>query len=293
MQHQKNNPYDANAMQILTEDGKDLGFLPKGYASLYAPAMDSQKYSFTVEVVKTEPDPERPILIVKIVSEYVELQDDEIEQSILSFVKSLETNCRLSKENYIALIYAPKVGTAELLSCFYLARMYHQLLTLAEEGGFCKDAASVPAMELALGKTATDQYLNRMQTAVNEVLKRLQKAYNESLDIDDEDEYYRLQNEIRNKRKRFRAMRDFCEACCKVIEGSEIQEADKTAVTELAQESVQTVEVREPSEPATQDVPESVAQHSDAPKKQDLSEEAFMEWLVRKKGFAHSSAKQY
>ncbi len=63
LKHQSDNPHDHNAVLLLTEDGKELGFLPKGYASLYAPAIDSGRYTFSIEIVKAEPDPERPILI--------------------------------------------------------------------------------------------------------------------------------------------------------------------------------------------------------------------------------------
>ena len=67
MKRQKDNIHDANAILMLTQDGKELGFIPKGQASLYAPAMDSDKYRFDVEIIKTEYDPVRPILIVRIV----------------------------------------------------------------------------------------------------------------------------------------------------------------------------------------------------------------------------------
>ena len=70
MKHQKDNIHDPNAVVILTDDGKELGFLPEGYASLYAPAIDSKRYSFAVKIMKTKYDSERrPILIVKIISE--------------------------------------------------------------------------------------------------------------------------------------------------------------------------------------------------------------------------------
>ncbi len=89
LKHQNNNPYDRNAVLLLTDDGKELGFLPKGYASIYAPAIDSARYSFTVEIVKSEPDPQRPILIVKITSDLKNHSEKEIEADILAFVQNI------------------------------------------------------------------------------------------------------------------------------------------------------------------------------------------------------------
>lgn len=39
LKHQPDNAYDQNAVVLLNDEGKELGFLPKGYASLYAPAI--------------------------------------------------------------------------------------------------------------------------------------------------------------------------------------------------------------------------------------------------------------
>lgn len=78
LKHQSDNPHGHNAVFLLTKDEKELGFLPKGYASLYAPAIDSGRYNFSVEIVKAESDPERPILIVKITSELASHSEKEI-----------------------------------------------------------------------------------------------------------------------------------------------------------------------------------------------------------------------
>ena len=88
MQHQKNNPHDKNAVLILTEDGLALGYIPKGQASLYAPAIDSNKYHFVVEIVKTEPDQQRPILIIKILAELKNVSEEAIEKNLVSFVQN-------------------------------------------------------------------------------------------------------------------------------------------------------------------------------------------------------------
>ena len=82
LKHQSDNPHDHNAVLLLTEDGKELGFLPKGYASLYAPAIDSGRYTFSIEIVKAEPDPERPILIVKIISELASHSEEDIFKTV-------------------------------------------------------------------------------------------------------------------------------------------------------------------------------------------------------------------
>ena len=218
MKRQKDNIHDPNAILMLTEDGKELGFIPKGQASLYAPAMDSNKYRFDVEVIKTEHDPERPILIVRIIAEFKELSEDNVEKSISEFVQNLANGCYQRKSEYFSLLYASDVNATLLLSCFNKARLIHKLFAAAEECGLGKGIERNTSSYQPFGKQALKRYLQDIQLDISEILKKLQKAYNDTMDIDDEDEYMRIQSEIREKRKRFRMMSEFCESCCHVLE---------------------------------------------------------------------------
>ena len=109
--HQTDNPYDHNAVLLLTEDGKELGFLPKGYASLYAPVIDSGRYTFSIEIVKTEPGPKRPILIIKIISELSSHSEEEIESDIIGFVQNIVNGYALETKEYLAFVYAETVNS--------------------------------------------------------------------------------------------------------------------------------------------------------------------------------------
>ena len=109
--HQTDNPYDYNAVLLLTEDGKELGFLPKGYASLYAPVIDSGRYTFSIEIVKTEPGPKRPILIIKIISELSSHSEEEIESDIIGFVQNIVNGYALETKEYLAFVYAETVNS--------------------------------------------------------------------------------------------------------------------------------------------------------------------------------------
>ena len=133
MKHQKNNIHDPNAVLILTEDYKELGFMPKGYASLYAPAIESGNYSFTVEVVKAELDFERPILIVRVVAEYNNLSAEETENRFIEFVQMIVNNYSGLTIKYMNYINRESVDIEELLfdlNSFYLLKNFlyiHQL----------------------------------------------------------------------------------------------------------------------------------------------------------------------
>ena len=115
MQHQTDNPHDSNAVLILTEDGRELGYLSAGYASVYAPMIDSERYSFTIEVSKSEPDSnERPVLMVKIISEPKRDSEDEIENAVLVIVQDIVNGQAQSREEYLSFISTETVDTAKL-----------------------------------------------------------------------------------------------------------------------------------------------------------------------------------
>ena len=111
----------------LTDGGKELGFLPKGYASLYAPAIGSGRYSFTVGIVKSEPDPERPILIVKITSELKNHSEEDIETAILGFVQNIVNGYAQGTTEYLTFIYSKTVNVDDLLSALNKARLIQKL----------------------------------------------------------------------------------------------------------------------------------------------------------------------
>ena len=218
MKHQKNNIHDPNAVLILTEDYKELGFMPKGYASLYAPAIESGNYSFTVEVVKAELDFERPILIVRVVAEYNNFSAEETENRFIEFVQMIVNNYSGLTIKYMNYINRESVDIEELLFDLNNARLMGKLYsvsnTVIENNGIIPNAEKC----ILVTNDSIIQQIKELKTDISGILKIIKKEYIESLDIDDENEYRKAQIEIRKKRKKFRLFDDLCISYLEAIE---------------------------------------------------------------------------
>lgn len=303
LKHQSDNSHDHNAVLLLTEDGKELGFLPKGYASLYAPAIDSGRYTFSIEIVKAEPDPERPILIVKIISELASHSEEDIESGILGFVQNIVNGYAQGTKDYLTFIYSDKVNVENLLSALDRVRLIQKLLSCAN--GIIEDRAIKPNSDKVtlFTKESSTQYLGELKADVSDVLKKIQKAYNESLDIDDEEEYHRVQSEIRERRKRFRQYDELLAALLDTVtsyaniatqphsSAPEVHDTDIDTTTPT-DEAALTISEPEKAEsvPAVTNEPKPINNIPDTPQ---LTEQAFFEWLVSEGGVSESTAKQY
>lgn len=303
LKHQSDNSHDHNAVLLLTEDGKELGFLPKGYASLYAPAIDSGRYTFSIEIVKAEPDPERPILIVKIISELASHSEEDIESDILGFVQNIVNGYAQGTKEYLTFIYSDKVNVENLLSALDRVRLIQKLLSCAN--GIIEDRAIKPNSDKVtlFTKESSTQYLGELKADVSDVLKKIQKAYNESLDIDDEEEYHRVQSEIRERRKKFRsydelltslldAVTSYVNVSLKTV--AAIPEEHESEPTKLVEKNINTTAATVPV--VSESVQTVTTQHEPETKTPDspqLTEQAFFDWLVSEGGVSDSTAKQY
>ena len=303
LKHQNDNPYDHNAVLLLTKDGKELGFLPKGYASLYAPAIDSGRYKFSVEVVKTEPDPQRPILIVKVVSELASHSEKEIESDIIAFAQNIVNGYALGTREYIAFIYAETVNVDELLSVLDKVRLMQKLLSCSYD--LIERCEIKPNSDryTPLTKDSLTNYLSELKADISDVLKQIQKAYNESLDIDDEEEYHRVQSEIRERRKSFRQYYDLLTSLLEAV-------TSYSKITSQSNSLVLTVRDGESEKQIPETENSSTVSESDAAEifptaitkpepeittlnNSQLTEQAFFEWLVSEGSVSESTAEQY
>ena len=303
LKHQSDNSHDHNAVLLLTEDGKELGFLPEGYASLYAPAIDSGRYTFSIEIVKAESGPERPILIVKIISELASHSEEDIESDILGFVQNIVNGYAQGTKDYLTFIYSDKVNVDNLLSALDRVRLIQKLLSCAND--IIEDRAIKPNSNKVtlFTKESSTQYLGELKADVSDVLKKIQKAYNESLDIDDEEEYHRVQSEIRERRKRFRQYDELLAALLDTVTSyaniatqpySSAPEDHDTDIESTTPTDEASLTISEPekaeSVPAVTNEPKPINNISDTPQ---LTEQAFFEWLVSEGGVSESTAKQY
>ncbi|MCD7811028.1 MAG: HIRAN domain-containing protein [Ruminococcus sp.] len=286
LEHQSDNPHDRNAVLLLTNDGKELGFLPKGYASLYAPAIDSGRYNFTIEAVKSEPDPERPILIVKISSELKNYNEEEIETDILGFIQNIVNGYAQITTEYLTFIYSETVNVDDLLSTLNKARLIQNLYSCSSdiiEGHAIKQNSDIYTLQT---KESLTRYLSELKADVSDILKKIQKSYNEALDIDDEEEYHRVQSEIRERRKKFRSYNDLLTSLLDSLT-SYVNVSIKTVKNNI-DTTDEAVSVVSESVQAVMTQPETKI-----PDSPQLTEQAFFDWLVSKGGVSNSTAKQY
>lgn len=288
LKHQSDNPHDYNAVLLLTKDGKELGFLPKGYASLYAPAIDSGRYNFSIEIVKAEPDPERPILIVKIISELASHSEKEIESEIIGFVQNIVNGYTLRTKEYLTFIYSETVNVDELLSALDKVRLIQKLLSCSNE--FIESRGIKPNSDkyTPLTKDSLINHLSELKADISDVLKQIQKAYNESLDIDDEEEYHRVQSEIRERRKRFRQYDALLASLLDAV----------TSYNNITMQSNSPISVVSDCElkkqiPETENTSTVSEPEISTPDSPQLTGQAFFEWLVSEGGVSESTAKQY
>ena len=333
LKHQSDNPYDQNAVLLLTADRKELGFLPKGYASLYAPAIDSGRYSFTVEILKTEPDPERPILIVKITSEQKKHSEEEIETAVLSFVNAIIDCYEKNSSEYHSFIISEEVDIDKVLLSLNKVRFVFKLQSciddtiqklavdhnrfqcsslnrecLIERLYSCLNCIFV---NCAIGEHLINDssleannilfdYIQKMKLDVIEVLKTIQQSYNESFDIDDEDEYHRVQKVIREKRKKFRKYDDLLTSLLDAITSFiSVHTQSHSSSSEVCNtEPAKTVYVSETV--SAPDTVESISTESTTPEPDSpmpdnskFTEQAFFDWLISEDGVSNSTAKQY
>lgn len=304
LKHQSDNQYDHNAVLLLTDDGKELGFLPKGYASLYAPAIDSGRYSFSVEIVKSEPDPERPILIVKITSELKNHSEEEIEADILSIVQNIVNGYAQRTTEYLTFIYSETVNVDELLTALNSARLIQKLHSCSSDLIESYDIKQNSEKYTPITKENLTPFLSNLKADVSDILKKIQKAYNESLDIDDEDEYHRVQSEIRERRKKFRSYDELLTSLLDTVTAYENVSIKLSSIPEQRDPEQTMAAMKENDTPTSknltiseplQSAPKTVEREpetnlSDSPQ---LTEQAFFDWLISDGCVSESSAKQY
>lgn len=305
MKRQGDNVNDHNAVILLTEDGKELGIMSKEYASLYAAAIDSDRYSFAVEIVKSEPSTERPILIVKITSELKNHSEEEIERDILAFVQNIVNGYARLTTEYLLFIYADKVNIDELLSALNRVRFLQKLHACSSETIKSHGIEQTAAEYTPLTKEALIKYISDYKVDINDILINNQKAFNELYYINDEAENQRAQNEIFERRRKFRSYNTLLTSLLDAVENHvNISVSTKPTVPEAqAAESPMSAHEKSDTMPITElttHEPES-ASTTKAQSKQELvvsneiplTEKAFFDWLISDGGVSESTAKQY
>ncbi len=278
MKHQTDNVYDDNAIIILTSDDKELGFMPRGYASIYAPAMDSGRYNFNVEIIKTESSSERPILIVKVTYEF-DKQSEEVEKNIIQFVKNIASEYPKRKHEYLKFIYLKTVNLDELIVSLNNIRLIHNLYSLSEDIISELQIEPTDSEYIPYNKEILLETIGELSADINDVLKKLRKAYNETIDIDDEEEYRKVQSEIREKIKKFRSYNELFTCYHKSVEEYVVIENSYSVDTSEAKSEI--IENPAPT-------PETITDKSSY-----FTENDFFNWMVSDGSVSEKTAKIY
>lgn len=288
MKHQIDNISDHDMVILLTDDAKELGFIPKDYASLYASAIDSGKYNFSIEIIKNEPDAQEPKLVVKITTEANNCFEKEVEKRVSKFIQYIANEYAFGKKEYLQFVYSETVNTDELLSSLNRVRLMHKLYSLSEEVIVEENIKQLPLEHTPYTREMLIKVIDELRTDISDILKKIQRAYNDSLDIDDEEEYHRVQSGLRKRRKRFRSLAELF---------TRYREAVQKYVAIAAEPSFDIAE-KNVYKNSKSDVNYGILiseaqQNLVANNMPNLTEEAFFDWLVSTGGVSELTAKQY
>ncbi|MCM1329128.1 MAG: hypothetical protein NC253_06755 [Ruminococcus sp.] len=207
------------------------------------------------------------------------IQGDSIIQAENKFIDFLQNvvNCySIYKDEMLKFIQMETVDLNHLADYLNKARLNYKLYSLLSEFINKNDIRPNYSDCDTFSCDLSVQHIKDIQADINEALRKIQKANNEVLDIDDDDEYSRVQGKIREERKKFRIMNEMCTSCLKVA-------AEYIPVVLNTSELPQT-EVKYPNENAFE-----IKQSRTA----GLTEQAFENWLVTVGGVAVITAKQY
>lgn len=279
MKHQSDNIHDHNAVVILTDNGKELGYMPKGYASIYAPAIDSGRYSFAVEIIKTEYDSERPILIVKINSELNNCSEEEVERKILQFVRNIVDEYSKRKTEYLKFIYSETVNTDELLASLNGVRLIQKLYAFSSDIITNDNIKQTTTEYFSCTKEALLKIIDELQADINGVIKKLRKSWMEYIDIDDNKGLDEI-HEIRERTKKFHSYEELFTRYHESVEKYVFINIDSASDVETKTEIIS-----DNSEPMTE---KEVSNKSS-----NLTKTAFFDWLVSDGGVSKSTANVY
>lgn len=289
LNRQPDNIHDSNAIMVLTEDGKELGYMPKGYASLYAPAIDNKESIFSVEIVKTEFDSERPILIIKITAGLSNCNEDDIEKQLIAFVQNIANGYLQRKNEYLQFISIADVNISELISILNKTRLIHKLYSISEDIISKNNIVPIEGKFSPLTREALLSTIKALQSDVGTALKKIQREYNASLDIDDEEEFHKVQGKIREQRKKFRVFDELCTSYYDAVSNYSPVELNGKASDKVVDEIPKTISVSETSNPINIDDDSKPNETPQYP----FSEDKFLEWLIHDGNVAEITAKHY
>lgn len=218
----------------------------------------------------------------------IERIEAEAEKNIKEFIQNIVNGHAQMKNEYLQFIYSESVDLDKLVSVLNKVRLSQKLysasMTYITDNGIVKTEDSF----ISYNKEELLVRIEDLKTDIRDILYRTQKEYNQSFDIDDEEEYQKVQKEVRERRRKYRNLDDIFTAYYEIINNyvavKEISHNNLKAINEdypihTDQEVEDDVILESEQEAQTEDIP-------------DLSEQAFCNWLLSEIFAPDSTIKQ-
>lgn len=154
----------------------------------------------------------------------IEIADDkkisetDISEKIISIVQNAVNAFELFYSEYMRFIDNDETNTDKILKCLNNVRIYKKIISLSNN--IINENSIQPNSDKVddFSENNFKEQINCIQVSINEIRKKYQKIFNDSVDIEDEEEYQRVQRETRQKIKAYKALNEFCTELYKIIE---------------------------------------------------------------------------
>lgn len=213
------------------------------------------------------------------------------EKNIMDFVQNIVNGYSVRKEEYLQFIQEENVDINALLSKLNQARLIYQLCTLSADFISSHDIQSNDTAFKPFKRKELMDYLHHSMDDINENLKYLRKVYDDLFNMDDDDdEYQKLQNQMRESRKKYRLLNQLLQSYCKAVENYVPVTLSAPSSAEIPEQPVPPApEMNLTEEPP---IPEPVPEEETI-QEELLSEQNFIYWLVSECGVMEATANQF
>lgn len=151
-------------------------------------------------------------------SDYKNINETNIFEKIVAIVQNAVNAFEIFQSEYTGFIDNEKADANVVIDCLNNVRMYKKIVSLSD-GIIRKNNIRLNDDKISVfSKSNLLKELKDIQLSAGEIQEKYQKIFNESVDIEDEDEYQRVQREARQKRKIFKELNEFCIGLCEIIE---------------------------------------------------------------------------
>ena len=233
----------AEEVCVVTSDGEFLGQFPIGYAAKYAPLIDDGKYIIHSEIVHIA----RNVLIISVkVSE--NLNEEQTEQKLVDCVQKYVDIYEKYLDDFHGYIEAEEFEESEVMRTFLKLRYYKKIVKIShtiilENNIRRSDESNDKDYNYAL----VFEDINKIAETTKKLLKENQLQYNAISNIDDDDEYYRLQRKNRTEKKHLKKIQEYCQAVLDVKEETFEEKFENKSADEIKQSSEPYIEAEENS----------------------------------------------